>query len=381
MFQTLLNQPRRDVVTEEYDTVEQNIERPSLEEVETGLDMLKNGKAPGANYIIPELNRERLWKVMDQLGIRRKIIRVIRACVNGSKCKVKYGGEESEEFEVRTGLRQGDALSQALFNIALESAMRETLDGATGIKIRNDQQLVVAGYADDVIIMAESEEDLKKTTSKLIEEGGKIGLMINEEKTKYMIVTRYNHEIRHMKVNNYNFERVANFKYLGVNINENADSHEEIRLRLIAANKCYFGLVPLLKSKLISWKTKITLYKVLIRPVALYACGAWATTVTDENRLATFERKVLRRIFGPKRNALGDFELRTNREVEELYGETNINGVLKSSRLGMSWSYVEIWRPHRIGHGLEARHKKTERTTQTAVERQDYKRCIETGSE
>jgi len=51
--------------------------------------------------------------------------------------------------------------------------------------------------------------------------------MVNEEKTKYMIVTRHNHEIRHLKANNYNFERVANFKYLGVNINENADSHED----------------------------------------------------------------------------------------------------------------------------------------------------------
>lgn len=71
-----------------------------------------------------------------------------------------------------------------------------------------------------------------------------------------MIVTRHNHEIGFLKVNNYKFERVANFKYLGVNINENADSHEEIRLRLVAANKCYFGLVPLLKSKLLSWKTK-----------------------------------------------------------------------------------------------------------------------------
>jgi len=122
------------------------------------------------------------------------------------------------------------------------------------------------------------------------------------------------------------------------------------------------------------------LYKVLIRPVALYACGAWATTMTDENRLATFERKVLRRIFGPKRNALGDFKLRTNRDVE-LYGETNIIGVLKRSRLG--WAGY-VWRsrgPNRIGHRLEAGHKKAERTTQTAVERQDYKRCIETGSE
>ncbi|XP_050430865.1 craniofacial development protein 2-like [Adelges cooleyi] len=49
MFQTLLNQPTRDVVSEECDTVEQNIERPSMQEVETGLDMLKSGKAPGAD--------------------------------------------------------------------------------------------------------------------------------------------------------------------------------------------------------------------------------------------------------------------------------------------------------------------------------------------
>ncbi|KAL4148913.1 hypothetical protein QTP88_003052 [Uroleucon formosanum] len=106
------------------------------------------------------VNRERLLKVIDQLGILRKIIRMIRACMNGSKCKVKYGGEESEKFEVRTGLRQGDALSPALFNIALESAIRETLGGATGIKIGNDQQLVVAGYADNVIIMAEIGDDI-----------------------------------------------------------------------------------------------------------------------------------------------------------------------------------------------------------------------------
>jgi hypothetical protein len=116
---------------------------------------------------------------------------------------------------------------------------------------------------------------------------------------------------------------------------------ENTALKLVAANKWYFGLVPLFKSKMLSWRTKITLYKVLIRPVALYTCSAWATTKTDENRLANFERKVLRRIFGPKRNALGDLELRTNREVKELYGETNTIGVFKSSKLG--W-VGHIWR-------------------------------------
>lgn len=56
-------------------------------------------------------------------------------------------------------------------------------------------------------------------------------------KIKYMIVTKHNRETRHLEVKNYNFERVENFKYLGVNIDRNADSHEEIRLRLVTANK------------------------------------------------------------------------------------------------------------------------------------------------
>lgn len=75
--------------------------------------------------------------------------------------------------------------------------------------------------------------------------------MVNKGKTKYMVVTRHNRETRHLEMNNFNFERVANFKYLGLNINENADSYQEIRLRLVAANKYYFGLFPLFKSKML----------------------------------------------------------------------------------------------------------------------------------
>lgn len=73
--------------------------------------------------------------------------------------------------------------------------------------------------------MTENEKDLKRTSSKLIEKKEKIGLMVNEGKTKYMIVMLLNHKTRKLKVHNDNFERVANFKYLGVYINENADSH------------------------------------------------------------------------------------------------------------------------------------------------------------
>lgn len=51
--------------------------------------------------------------------------------------------------------------------------------------------------------------------------------------------------------------------------------------------------------------------KVLVKSIALYACDVWAKTKTEKNKLVTFKRKILRRIFSPK-NTLRDFELRTN---------------------------------------------------------------------
>lgn len=88
------------------------------------------------------------------------------------------------------------------------------------------------------------------------------------------------------------------------------------------------------KSKVLSRKSKITLYKALVRPVvALYACNAWATTKSDELKLAIFERKILRRIYGPKKNNGGKYETRTNQEIKDLHGEATIDGVLKSNRL------------------------------------------------
>jgi len=104
---------------------------------------------------------------------------------------------------------------------------------------------------------------------------------------------------------------------------------------------CYFGLSTLFKSKLLSRRSKITLYKVLIRPILLYACETWATTKTDENKLGVFERKILRKMYELKKNNVGEFEVRTNEELRRLFGEANIIGIMKSSRL--RWA-GHVWR-------------------------------------
>lgn len=67
--------------------------------------------------------RNKLWKNLTNLGIPPKIINLIKLCNSDTKCVVRVQGELSDPFEFGKGLRQGDALSLVLFNLALESVI------------------------------------------------------------------------------------------------------------------------------------------------------------------------------------------------------------------------------------------------------------------
>ena len=58
----------------------------------------------------------------------------------------------------------------------------------------------------------------------------------------------------------------------------------------------------LLSSSLLSKKLKIKIYRTIILPVVLYGCEIWSLTLRDERRLRVFENRMLRRVFGPKRD-------------------------------------------------------------------------------
>jgi len=128
---------------------------------------------------------------------------------------------------------------------------------------------------------------------------------------------------KHLQVHNYEFERVGEFKFLGSMITENSDNNTEIKARIMAGNMSYYSALPLLRSKAVSRTTKIRTYKTIIRPVVLYGSEAWCLTANGEKNLCIWERKVLRKIFGPICVA-GYWRSRTNEEVRQLYGELDI---------------------------------------------------------
>ena len=93
----------------------------------------------------------------------------------------------------------------------------------------------------------------------------------------------------------------------------------------------------LLSSRLLSKDIKIMIYRVIILPVVLYGCETWSLTLREERRLRVFENKVLRRIFGPRRDEVtGDWRRLHNEEINVLYSSPNIVRVIKSRR--MRWA-------------------------------------------
>lgn len=60
----------------------------------------------------------------------------------------------------------------------------------------------------------------------------------------------------------------------------------------------------------------------------MYACDAWSTTKSDEFKLGTFEQKILQKIHRPKINNEEECEIRTNQEIQDLYGEANIKIII-----------------------------------------------------
>jgi predicted transcriptional regulator len=147
-----------------------------------------------------------------------------------------------------------------------------------------------------------------KNTEALVVASKEIGLEVNAQKTKYMVMSRDQNAGKNHNKKTYNnsFERVEEFKYLGTTLTNQNSILEEIKSRLKSGNACYHSVQNLLSSRLLSKHTKIRVYRPIILPVVLYGCETWSLTLREEQRLRVFKNRVLRRIFGPKRDKKGE---------------------------------------------------------------------------
>jgi len=191
----------------------------------------------------------------------------------------------------------------------------------TGVKVHVDHFRIVTAFEPSPAGMAQ--RALSGVYGERKERAKEVGLIINVDKMKAVVQNWRLGKGGTLTVEDHKIEVVRRFKYLGTVINDSSDEMEEIQARILAANKAYGFLQTIFRSKQMHRNNKTRLYKTLIKPVLCYGSVTWTVTQTAEWMLSTFERKILRRIYGPTQEG-GRWHPRWNSELCSLYKGPNI---------------------------------------------------------
>ena len=116
-------------------------------------------------------------------------------------------------------------------------------------------------------------------------------------------------------------------------MNGNSTLEEEIREKIVKGNKTFYADKTLFKSNLVFRKSKLKFYCSVIGPIVVYGCKTWVLKERIIQKLSVFERKILRKIFGPTKEANGIWRIKTNKELDELIKHRNIIDYVKAQRL------------------------------------------------
>jgi hypothetical protein len=239
---------------------------------------------------------EALYNILIEFCIPKEMVRLIKVCLSETYSRVLVGKDLSVMFPIRNVMKQGDALTLLLFNLALEYAIKRVQVKQDGLKLNGTHQLL--SYADDVNILGGSVHTVKENAEALVVTTKETGLEANAAKMKYMVMSRDRNagRGRSVKFVNRSNERVEYFKYLGTTLTDKNSIQEEIKRRLKVGNACYHSVQNLLSSRLLPKNLKIQIYRTIILPVGLYGCETWSLTLREERRLRVFENRMLRTI-------------------------------------------------------------------------------------
>ena len=164
-------------------------------------------------------------------------------------------------------------------------------EAQAGIKIagRNINNL---RYADNTTLMAESEEELKSLLMKVKEESEKVGLKLNIQKMKIMA----SGPITSWEIDGETVETVSDFILGGSKITADGDCSHEIKRHLLLGRKVMTNLDSILKSRDITFLTKVRLVKAMVLPVVMYGCESWTIKKVEHRRIDAFELWCWRRL-------------------------------------------------------------------------------------
>ena len=171
------------------------------------------------------VDHSKLQKILKEMEVPDHLTRLLRNMYASQEASVRTRHGTLDWFQIQKGVHQGCMLSPCLFNLYAEYIMRNAGLEETKLESRLSGEISIIRYADDTILMAESEEELKSLLMKVKEESEKVGLKLNIQKMKILA----SGPITSWEIDGETVETVSDFIFLGSKITADGDGSHEIK--------------------------------------------------------------------------------------------------------------------------------------------------------
>ncbi|VDO08661.1 unnamed protein product [Brugia timori] len=221
------------------------------------------------NKAFDSLKHQFMLRALKNQGIPEKLVRIIEELYRGLKARIMTD-EEGEYFEINKGVKQGDPLSPILFNSSLEEIFRNLNWEEKGLDV-NGKKLTNLRFADDVILFANSEEELTVMINELSQQSVTAGLTMNAKKTK--ILTNKTNQ-KTITINGNKIDITEDATYLGQTISFTNRTDKEVNTRVTKAWAKYWSLRNIFKGPFNIYH-KCQIFNMCIIPTLTYGCQTW----------------------------------------------------------------------------------------------------------
>ena len=212
-------------------------------------------------------------------GVSGKLYEAVKALYSSTSACIKLSGTHSNWFQTVSGVRQGDSLSPTLFNVYINDLVEEISDLNLGVNI-GESILSTLLYADDLVLMADTEENLHTMLNKLYDWCKRWQMKINFNKTNVIhFRSKRRPKTKYIFILEGNIlELVPKYKYLGFYFDEHLDFQEGINTLSEAAGRALGSVISKFKSlKNVGFKTYTKLYDSGVVPISDYFSELWGS--------------------------------------------------------------------------------------------------------
>ena len=263
------------------------------------------------------VSRDKLWLALKEHNVSKQLLSAMQSLYENGWARVRVGERESPQVQVRKGVRQGCPLSPWLFNVFIDKIVSEARKRFQGSVRLSTGQVEVLLFADDLVVLAESEEALQNNLQVVNDELEVWGMRANWLKTKVMRIARKPEECR-IEVNSERVEQIEEMKYLGAMISGNGSMDGEVELRIGMAARMIGAIgSSVLGRKELTKGTKLRVVNAMVLPTLTYGCETWTLQTRHRGRVEAMQMRVMRRIEGVTRlDSIRNVDLRDRLKQE-----------------------------------------------------------------